>query len=328
MLIPLARARAAAGEVDAARADLERAVRTAERIGETDDEVSGYIELSELARRNGDLDGAWRLLEKARLVAEPSMQRLDMRLVAVRTFSKLGCVTEQQGDLAAAARWHGQAFGALSPDDLPFLPVNPILSEVVEGFAALAAARGDHVRAAELLGLAQTLRGYRDTASLEVARATAAGDRRDRRGRLRRRPRPRPGAHPGRRAGPGRLIAGQGATAPGPPAAAAAQTRRRYIRIATGKATTTMPAAQASVYMAWRPTGPPTVSPRTASARCGDRVDLDPGLQPARHACACWACRMLLPNTSGIMKMNAMPCTVSGEGATRPISTEIQQTAR
>ena len=57
-LIPLARARAAAGEVDAARADLEQAVRTAERIGETDDEVSGYIELSELARRNVDLDGA------------------------------------------------------------------------------------------------------------------------------------------------------------------------------------------------------------------------------------------------------------------------------
>ena len=172
-LIPLARARAAAGEVDAARADLEQAVRTAERIGETDDEVSGYIELSELARRNGDLDGAWRLLEKARLVAEPRMQRLDMRLVAVRTFSKLGCVTEQHGDLAAAARWHGQAFGALSPDDIPFLPVNPILSEAVEGFAALVAARGDHVRAAELLGLAQTLRGYCDTASLEVTRATA-----------------------------------------------------------------------------------------------------------------------------------------------------------
>jgi hypothetical protein len=38
--------------------------------------------------------------------------------------------------------------------------------------------------------------------------------------------------------------------------------------------------------------------------------------------------RMLLPNTSGIMKMNAIPCTVSGDGATSPMSTEIQQTAR
>ena len=37
---------------------------------------------------------------------------------------------------------------------------------------------------------------------------------------------------------------------------------------------------------------------------------------------------MLLPKTSGIMKMNEMPCTVSGLGATRPISTEIQQIAR
>jgi hypothetical protein len=91
----------------------------------------------------------------------------------VRIFSKLGCVAEQQADLAAAARWHGQAVAALAPDDFPFLPVNPILAEAVQGFAALAAARGDYVRAAELLGLAHTLHGYCDTASLEVTRTTA-----------------------------------------------------------------------------------------------------------------------------------------------------------
>ena len=112
-LIPLARARVAAGEPAAARADLEQAVRTAERIGETDDQVSGYIELSDLARRGGDLAGARSLLDKARLIAEPRMHRMDMRLVAARTFTKLGCLAEQEGDLDAAARWHGQALGVL-----------------------------------------------------------------------------------------------------------------------------------------------------------------------------------------------------------------------
>jgi hypothetical protein len=45
---------------------------------------------------------------------------------------------------------------------------------VTEGVAALAAARGEHTRAAELLGLAHALQGYRNAASLEVTRATAA----------------------------------------------------------------------------------------------------------------------------------------------------------
>jgi predicted ATPase len=172
-LIPLARARAAAGELEAARAELERAVRAAERIGERDDLVAGYIELSELARRCGDLAAARRLLEKARRVAEPRMHQVDMHLVAVRTFSKLGCLSEQEGDLAAAARWHGRAIAGMASEDLPFLPVNPVLAEAVEGFAALAAAQGAHGRAAELLGLAQRLHGFRDRASLEVARVTA-----------------------------------------------------------------------------------------------------------------------------------------------------------
>jgi hypothetical protein len=54
-----------------------------------------------------------------------------------------------------------------------FLPNHPSLAELVEGFAALAAARGEPGRAAELLGLAHTLHGFRDAASLEVARTTA-----------------------------------------------------------------------------------------------------------------------------------------------------------
>jgi hypothetical protein len=44
----------------------------------------------------------------------------------------------------------------------------------VDAIAALAAARAEHARAAELLGLAHTLQGFSDAWSLEVARATAA----------------------------------------------------------------------------------------------------------------------------------------------------------
>jgi hypothetical protein len=44
---------------------------------------------------------------------------------------------------------------------------------VVEGWAAWFAARGEPARAAELLGLAHTLHGFRDTASFEVTRTTA-----------------------------------------------------------------------------------------------------------------------------------------------------------
>jgi tetratricopeptide (TPR) repeat protein len=173
-LIPLGRARAAAGDLDAARADLERGVRSAGRIGENDDEASGYLELGELARRDGDLAQARCLLEQAHAIADPRADRLDVRLVAARTYSKLGCLAEQEGDLDAAEAWHRKAIATLTGTDLSFLPINPALAGVVEGLAALAAARGVPGRAAELLGLAHTLHGFRDTASLEVTRVLAA----------------------------------------------------------------------------------------------------------------------------------------------------------
>jgi predicted ATPase/DNA-binding SARP family transcriptional activator len=172
-LIPLGRARAAAGDIEGARADLERGARAAGRTGGPDDEITAYLELAELARRGGDLARARGMLERARSITEPKTQRMEMRLVTARTFSKLGCVAEQEGDLDAAARWHAKAIKILTQADWPFLPITPTLAEAVEGFAALAAARGQHARAAELLGLAHTLHGFRDAASFEVARTTA-----------------------------------------------------------------------------------------------------------------------------------------------------------
>jgi len=174
MLMPLGKARAGLGDLDGARSDLERGVRTAGRIGEHDDEVSGHLGLSDLARRDGDLPQARRLLERALEIIESRPRWPVMGPVTARLFGKLGCLAEQEGDLAAAARWHAKAIEAAAATEAAFLPNNPLLAEVTEGVAALAAARGEHARAAELLGLAHALQGYRNAASLEVTRASAA----------------------------------------------------------------------------------------------------------------------------------------------------------
>ena len=68
--IPLGQARAQAGDIDGARADIERGVLSAKRIGEQDDQASGYLQLSELARLDGDLPAARRLLERAQQITE------------------------------------------------------------------------------------------------------------------------------------------------------------------------------------------------------------------------------------------------------------------
>ena len=173
MLISMGQARARTGDIDGAREDLERGVRIAERIGEHDDGARGYLALGDLARQTGDLDQARHLAERAREITEPKIRLPGMGLLAMTAYSKLGCLSEQQGDLAAAARWHAQAVGLAASSAEVFLPSHPSLAEVVEGLAALAAAQGQPVRAAELLGLAHTLHGFRDEASLEVSRTTA-----------------------------------------------------------------------------------------------------------------------------------------------------------
>jgi predicted ATPase/DNA-binding SARP family transcriptional activator len=174
MRIPLGEARARAGDIAGARAEFEQGARSSERIGELDNAASAYVQLSELARRDGDLAGAREELQRALDIAEPRSRRPDMSHVASATYAKLGCIAEQEGDLAAAAGWHERAIAALADGAAAFLPSNRPLAVVVDGFAALAAARGEHARAAELLGLAHRLQGFSDAVSLEVARATAA----------------------------------------------------------------------------------------------------------------------------------------------------------
>jgi len=182
--IGLGEARARAGDIERARADLQDGLRSAELAGELDDAASGYVQLAELARHAGDLAGAGDLLRSALAMAESRLHRPDMFAVAATTFSRLGCIAEQEGDLAGAAAWQQRAIDVLSgssaSQDQPeqpliaILPINRTLAAVVDAIAALAAARGEHARAAELLGLAHALQGFSDAWSLEVARATAS----------------------------------------------------------------------------------------------------------------------------------------------------------
>jgi len=176
MRIPLGRARALAGDIAGARLDLEEGVRFAEKAGELGDAAGGYVYLSDITRREGDLPGARDLLGRALEIVESHDKRPDMAGAAAMTFSKLGCLTEQSGDLAAAAQWHDRAIGTLRTGLAAMLPSNPTLALVVEGIAALAAARSEHSRAAELLGLAHRLQGFRNALSLEVERAQTAID--------------------------------------------------------------------------------------------------------------------------------------------------------
>jgi predicted ATPase/DNA-binding SARP family transcriptional activator len=172
--ISLGRALALAGEFDAARAELEHGVEAAGRIGERDDHAQGYLELCDLARREGDLGRAHQQLDHALKIVDPHARRPDMIGTAAMTYSRAGCLAEQEGDLDEAARLHAKALALLAEGSASLLPSNPTLGTVVEGLAALAAARGDYPAAAERLGLADALHGFRDVGSLELARAETA----------------------------------------------------------------------------------------------------------------------------------------------------------
>jgi predicted ATPase/DNA-binding SARP family transcriptional activator len=171
--VPLGWARAATGDIAGGRAEIEAGLRLAERTGKMDHAVRGYVQLSELARGAGDLSGARALLDRAAELVASRWQRPDLAFEAAITYTKFGCLAEQEGDLDAAAGWHRQALDRFGTSSMLLSQSNQTLAVVVEGIAALTAARGDHARAAELLGLAHTLQGFRNAASLEVRRVEA-----------------------------------------------------------------------------------------------------------------------------------------------------------
>ncbi|MEV3921739.1 ATP-binding protein [Actinomadura coerulea] len=167
LLAQLARVRARRGETARARADLEHAMAQAERVGEFADAAGSSLLLCELALQEGDREAARLHVDRACVWVESRGHRPDFAQAVRKAHSRLGCLAEEDGDMEAAKRRHVQALNDL-PNDV--LLGNPTVAALVEGVAAYAAARGEHVRAAELLGTSHNLLGYRDEGSYEVRR--------------------------------------------------------------------------------------------------------------------------------------------------------------
>ncbi|WP_067832803.1 ATP-binding protein [Actinomadura kijaniata] len=166
LLADLGRIRAALGDLEGARRDLERGVRASERIGEYADAANALLALGDLERDQGDLTAAHATLERAQTLLG-HRHRIDFLHVLTVAHSKRGCLAEQRGDLAEAARAHTEAFRLAETTPLLGRPTRAVL---LDGLAALTAARGDHARAAELLGMADLLRGHTDPLGVDSRR--------------------------------------------------------------------------------------------------------------------------------------------------------------
>lgn len=152
------------GERDAAEELLRDALRAAERHGAPETLAAIHHQLGEFARREGDRTEAIRRLARAEDLTVHSMTEGPPQFPAM-IFASRGLLEAQTGDLEAAREWHRQAleFAARSMD-------NPIIALVLMGHADLAERDGDPVRAVELLGIGDGLRGMRDLSIPDAAR--------------------------------------------------------------------------------------------------------------------------------------------------------------
>ncbi|GAA2170431.1 BTAD domain-containing putative transcriptional regulator [Actinomadura napierensis] len=171
MLTAVARVRAMMGDVEQARRDLDTASAAMERAGEFADAAAALLLRCDLALQEGDTETARDYADRAYKWVEPRRRRPDFSREIRLTYCRFGCLAEEEGDLATATAWHARAW-----DDLPrdWITGNPLLAALLEGLSALAAARGHPVRAAELLGTAHGLLGFRHEGSHEVRRVVPA----------------------------------------------------------------------------------------------------------------------------------------------------------
>ena len=155
-----------AGEREAARAELSRALPDAERIGLPELRAyAAYVD-GDLARLDGRPEAAREaLLRAVNLAAAPEMAQ---QLGAVAA-TGLGYLASAEGDLDAARDWHTQAFAAAR-----FSADAPVIAGTVAGLADLALREGDPGRAAELLGASFAIRGTTDRSVPDEERVAGA----------------------------------------------------------------------------------------------------------------------------------------------------------
>ncbi|WP_067833266.1 ATP-binding protein, partial [Actinomadura kijaniata] len=149
------------GERDRALELLETALRDTERVRSREGAASVHYCLGVLALRSGDLAEA-----DDRLVRAEELVSVEPRPPQFRAMIMLA-----RGRLALAAGDAGTARSRVAEalrDAVRALD-HPIVAEALTGHAALALHEGDPVRAAELLGNAEGLRGGRDLSQPESA---------------------------------------------------------------------------------------------------------------------------------------------------------------
>jgi predicted ATPase/DNA-binding SARP family transcriptional activator len=167
ILIRTASERARAGQLDQAERDLEAADRLAHEVGAEDQKLFVRLTRADLARWQGRLDEARRLLDRA--IEDYRRGGFPVEQVLAVALATLGHIEVAAGNLEAARDCHRRAMEvALVTHD------RPVIARVVGLAAALALADGDPGRAAELLGVAEVLRGMPDEADVDLRRVGEA----------------------------------------------------------------------------------------------------------------------------------------------------------
>jgi ATP/maltotriose-dependent transcriptional regulator MalT len=175
ILIRTAGERARAGQVDQAEDDLEAADRIAHEVGAEDQKLYVRLTRADLARWQGRLDEARKLLEEA--IVDYRRGGFPVEQVHAVALAALGHIEVAAGRLQDARDRYGQALEvALATRD------RPVIARVLGLAAAIDLAGGDAGRAGELLGTAEVLRGMPDEADVDLRRVreaarAALGDR-------------------------------------------------------------------------------------------------------------------------------------------------------
>jgi len=153
----LAMVRIESGDTDTARTQMSDIVRT--RAASPHEISLARISLSDLARYDGDLTEARRHLD----LVEDSAEAPERVVYAAGA----GYLAVATGDFDTAASYLAEARNLASG-----MPDIPMLAHVTVGMADLAYRRGDSHQAAELLGVANALRGGPNSDNPDVARLT------------------------------------------------------------------------------------------------------------------------------------------------------------
>jgi len=155
-----------AGEREAARAELSRALPDAERLGLPELRTHAAYAAGDLARLDGRPGAARAALLRAVDLAASTEVAQQLRAVAA---TGLGYLAGAEGDLDAARDWHTQALAAArSAADAP------VLAAALAGLADLALREGAPERAAGLLGASFAIRGTTDRSVPDEERVAAA----------------------------------------------------------------------------------------------------------------------------------------------------------